>query len=256
MNLTLEGSMHFKLISSASNPEVKAVKKLNKRDSSLFTVEGEKLISVAVASGYVMESCWSTEKSQQLTLPEGTALRQVTKNLYRSLSPTKSSNGPLCVFQKKRIKGNFNKHSGRYLLLDSIQDPGNAGTMIRAAKAFGLDGILWYGSKLNIYKHALIRASAGASMTMNHYELNLTLVGDCGQLEWIAATANEGTPLDRFKWPNSYVLCMGNEGHGLSHEINQLCHKRLTVPMNRHVESLNVAGATHIILYDARHKSQ
>jgi len=242
---------HIKAISSASNPEFKAFKAFHKIGSPSFVVEGKKLIEVAIQAGFSLDSYWITDASMVDDFHIKVPVRLIPEKLYPKISPTKNSKGPLGVFKKKKPKSLFfQENAGRFLLLDSIQDPGNAGALVRAGKAFGLDGIIWYGTTLNLYHHALIRASAGASFLIQHYKLDMTSQTTGFQI--LGTVAKRGISLDKFSWPKSFILCLGNEGHGLSESIEEICTENISIPIQENVESLNVAGAGHVLLYMAQ----
>jgi TrmH family RNA methyltransferase len=241
--------MNFKEISSASNVEVKSLKKIRRGSEPFFLVEGGKLIRCALSEGLDMVSLWSHRMDDLNAWPGVHRKRLVPERIYSSISPTKVSSGPLAVFESKFSKqSSYSGEPGRFLLLDGVQDPGNAGALIRAAAGFDFDGVIWHGQRPWLYHHALIRASAGTLFHIKHFSLDLREQSDKMPL-MIGTVASGGALASTYAWPHSFVICLGNEGHGLSHEIESQCRQFVTIKINSKVESLNVAGAAHVLLY-------
>ena len=169
--------------------------------------------------------------------------------MYRAVSPTKTGNPPLALFANPGLPIAKENHlkTGRFLLLDQIQEPGNAGALIRAAAAFGFQGVLWHEPCVFPFHHGCIRSSAGSLFHLPQFRFDPTL-GNL--LPKVIGTAARGhAEVDRYHWPANFILAMGNEGHGHSPEVSGLVSARVTIPMETTVESLNVAGAAHILMY-------
>ncbi len=241
--------MKPRLISSKDNPRFKAMLKLAAPgwESREILVEGEKLIAEAMRAGLEPLSAWTGgERSFHPACP----LYQVPEKLYRRISPTRSGRAPLCVFSPTPPARATAQRlaKGRFLLLDRVQEPGNAGALIRAAAAFGMDAVLWVKPSVFPYHHACIRASAGSVFHLDQWiceEEPLKLSG----ATLIGADMAGAVPLPDFVWPESFVLALGHEGGGLSDSLCAMLDARVRVPVSDRVESLNVAGAAHILLY-------
>lgn len=243
-------------ITSRTNPRVKGlVKALKARfDADWVGVEGEKLIAEARRAGLIPDSIWSTSA---LDLTAGVQGYLVPDHVYRLLSPTKSGRPPLAVFKPPELAG-LAVHEisrGRWLVLDRVQAPGNAGALVRAAAAFGFDGILWHQPCVYPFHHACIRASAGAVFHVQHYSIH-DLAGLQQTMAVIGADAHHAQPLVKFTWPLHFALVLGSEGGGLSADIQPHLSHRLRIETTDRVESLNVAGAAHILMHAAfRHQA-
>ena len=237
--------MSLKQITSRSNPELKALRKLKAGfGNEHIVVEGEKLIREALEAGLTPQSIWTDE---DLPFPFSCRQYLLSAPLYRSISPTKTGNAPLAVFGAPELReSNRDEHlQGRWLLLDQIQDPGNAGALVRAAAAFGMSGILWNAPCVYPFHHACIRASAG---TVFHLpQLRYGPLPDDTVL--IGAEADGDHDMASFTWPDNMVLIMGNEGHGLSADMRRRLTYTVRIAIDPKVESLNVAGAAHILMY-------
>jgi TrmH family RNA methyltransferase len=145
----------------------------------------------------------------------------------------------------------------RILFLDGIQDPGNVGTLVRAARAFGLDGVVALDGTADPWSPKAIRAGAGA---MAHTPVVRTVWGQAQ--DWIqrwslpilAATAG-GEEIRGIRIPGGWALVVGNEGAGVRPEIMKAARQLISIPMAAGVDSLNVAAAGAVLLYALGGKS-
>ena len=140
---------------------------------------------------------------------------------------------------------------GRFLILDGIQDPGNVGTLIRAALAFGADGIVALDGTVDPWNPKAVRASAGAAA---HLPLARAPWGQAR--EWIThqeipllVAESRGTDVREITPPTRWALVLGNEGAGVRPEVRERADAALSVSISSKVESLNVATAGAILLF-------
>lgn len=234
-------------IESKANPAYKALKKVKPGPAGpSILVEGEKLVEEALRAGLTLEALWSTHEAGSED-PRVTHL--ISAAMYRSVSPTKSGNPPLAVFAAPQPDGDFNAVKGRWLLLDRVQDPGNGGALVRAAAAFDYSGIIWLTPCVYPFHHGVIRASAGAVFHMKHIMLDAERA-KFGSLPILGAGMREAVALPEFKAPDDFILAMGHEGGGLSPQLTENIRQMIRIPVSKKVESLNVAGAAHILMYE------
>jgi len=142
----------------------------------------------------------------------------------------------------------------RILLLDGLQDPGNVGTIVRTAAALGATATVALPGTVDLWNPKVIRSSMGAQFFHSAFHASLDDV-----LSFLAqkkvniwATAPDGAPLARADAPASLAIAVGNEGAGLSPQIRAKAARTVSLPISGGVESLNVAVATGIILYELR----
>ncbi len=236
-------------ITSRANETYKAVRGLHVGfGGAEILVEGEKLIGEALRQGLSAKSQWCVaEPLRHLTCPTF----QISADMYSALSPTRAGQSPLVVFAAPNLRApeTGDLDAGRYLLLDRIQDPGNGGALVRAAAAFGFAGVLWRRPCVYPFRHAAIRASAGCVFHLPQWLVDDTLNSG---LSLIGAAGDAGAvSMDEFTWPHSFILAMGNEGQGLDSALRQRLTHLVRIPMAEGVESLNVAGAAHVLMHDA-----
>lgn len=236
------------LYTSTSNNYIKDLKKLNSKKyrdiTNTFLVEGEHLIIEAYKHGYL----------DKVLLKEGKTLSIDFKCDYAKdnvLNYISDMNNTNCigVCRKKHdvVKGD------KILVLDGIQDPGNLGTIIRSSSAFGINTIILSTDSVDVYNSKVIRATQGMIFNINIIYLDLekeiTRLKGLGYKIY-GTRVSGGTRLDNFVSCEKFAIIMGNEGKGVGVNILNLCDEYIYIPMKNNVESLNVAVATSIILYE------
>lgn len=241
--------MIIMVIASLENERIKKLKKLKQKKyrelTNSYLIEGKHLVFEA----------YQAQCLDLLILVEGINLDldvqtlYVTKEIMKVLSDVETPPSIMGVCRKKEIESNENK----LLLLDSIQDPGNLGTIIRSAVAFGIDKIYLGENSVDVYNPKTIRSSQGMIFKINIEQTNLlNLIFELKKdnISIIGTKVDGGNSLKTFEIPEKFAIIMGNEANGVSNEIFELCDKYLYIDMNKDCESLNVAVATSIILYE------
>jgi TrmH family RNA methyltransferase len=140
--------------------------------------------------------------------------------------------------------------ASRLLVLDAVRDPGNVGTLIRAAEALGAGGVLALPGTADPWSPKVARAAAGSSLRLPVLEAEWDDVLDrlrvLGTPVWVAAA--DGEPVDRAERPERVALVLGNEGAGVSAGVRAAADRFVAVPMTGDVESLNAAVAGAILM--------
>ena len=240
------------LITSLNNEKIKEYIKLKEKKyrkiNNLFIIEGEHLVREAYKKGLLKE----------LILLEGTTLdidvdtTYVTKEIINKITDLETSPNILGIC---KIINNDKLVGNKYLILDNIQDPGNLGTIIRSAKAFNIDTIILSRDTVDLYNPKVVRATQGIMFHINIVITDIEyVINDLKKngIKIFGTDVNNGMPpssipsIDK----ENFALIMGNEGSGVKEEIKDLCDENLYIKMNNEVESLNVAVATSIILYE------
>ena len=239
------------MISSTNNEKIKELSKLKikkyRDESNKFLVEGKHLVEEAYKSNLLLEVF--TIEDRILFNVETTI---ITPDVMKKLSSTDTIPSIVGVVKKKE---NTEIIGDKILLLDSIQDPGNLGTIIRSAAAFDIETIVLSNDTVDLYNSKVIRATQGMIFKMN------IVIGDIKTAMHMIRDKNitiYGTDVVSGILPNTlstdeksrFALVVGNEGNGISPEVYSLCDKMLFIKMNNNVESLNVGVATSIILYE------
>ena len=234
-------------ITSADNPALKHVRKLfrdgaYRRDCGEFMVEGYRIFDSArdVRIIFLREG----SEPPTVVLP-GVDIVSLSTHLFDKFSDETPGQGIVAVCGIPHNEEGIRK-DGRYIFLDGLQDPGNTGTIIRTAAAFGLDGVLFGQNCADPYSPKVVRSSAGGVFRL---PLMRPVPPEALQGLRVITADMGGIPLSEASERGGFVLVIGNEGAGVSAEIDRLAFKRISIPMPGGTESLNAAVAAGIILY-------
>jgi TrmH family RNA methyltransferase len=175
----------------------------------------------------------------------------VDEDEFVELSDTEHPQGILLVCVEPRQVGELVQNGGRYLVLDAVQDPGNVGTLVRAATAFDLDGVLMLDGSADPWSPKAVRASAGM---MFRTPVRLDVAG--GLVSTLAAASvpvlvadTSGRDVREVVRTGGWALVVGNEGAGAREQVRVAARELVRVPMAGPAESLNAGVAGAILLY-------
>ncbi|MBU1144651.1 MAG: RNA methyltransferase [Firmicutes bacterium] len=235
------------MIVSLTNEKIKDVLKLKLKKHRLeameFVVEGFHLVQEAISEG-VCKRIFYTEKTLDFKLET----YQVSEEVMKKMTDLENSQGILAVC---KISSTENL-SDRVLILDGIQDPGNLGTLIRSASAFGYSTIV-YENTVDIYNQKVIRASQGAIFKLHFSSQNiLTFMKLHPEYYYIGTDLKEGKNLNNFFVSvKKIAIILGNEGSGVNELILAKTNANLYIEMDN-MESLNVSVAGSILMHHFR----
>ncbi len=221
-----------------------------RREEGFFLGQGRKLLEEALASGCLPETVMYA--GEEPKLPEQVRRVAAAKELLAWISPMKSA--PEVIFTV-RIPRESGIPRGRLLLAEDMQDPGNVGTMIRTAAAFGFDGLLLAGACADPWGPKAVRASMGAVFRLRILEReSVASALDALAAEhlplYAAALSEQAETVGRVRFPEKMALAVGNEGHGLSGEVLRAAYRIVRIPMAPGAESLNAAAAAAVLMWE------
>lgn len=237
------------IYTSVDNDKIKDIHKLHTKKyrdiTNTFIVEGDHLVEEASKAGLLK----LVVKDEDFTIGKDYEVDIITCNhkVMRFLSELDNPSKILGICNKKNglIKGD------RILVLDNIQDPGNLGTIIRSAVAFNVSTIILSEGSVDLYNSKVIRASQGMIFSSNIVIGNLkNILNNLSGYTIYGTKVDGGEILKNINKDEKQIIIMGNEGNGVSEELLNMCEKYLYINMNKNCESLNVAVATSIILYE------
>jgi len=238
-------------ITSGHNPLLKEIRKAVHQggltQNGCAVAEGFHVLDEARRSPCHIEAIIAAE-SVALTVGANYVVPDV---LFASLASTETTQGVLALVKPKQWStADIFQAPALVLVLDGVQDPGNAGTLLRAAEAFGATGVLFLKGTVNPFNPKCLRASAGSVFRVPLLAgVTSEILEDRG-LKIYALAAHAGIPLPQADFRGNCALIAGSEGHGVSPELLRNAHP-LHIP-SRGVESLNAALAAGIALYEAR----
>ena len=243
-------------ITSRKNKYISHLRSLGKdgayrREQGEYLLDGIKLLGEALEKGAEIRSVlW---KEQPLEQPGLEAARQyiADEDLFDYASPMKNSPGPL--FTVALPAEPEPEKIDRALVLENVQDPGNVGTVIRTARALGVETVIMLGACADVYSPKCARATMGAifSQRICHMSLEeLRSLADRQALPLYAAALSREAKDLRCLDLRQALVCIGSEGQGLSKELIELCDGELIIPMKPGSESLNAGVAAALVMWE------
>ncbi|WP_422486993.1 TrmH family RNA methyltransferase [Gudongella sp. DL1XJH-153] len=253
-------------ITSSNNPLIKEIKSLERRknrwDGSKFIIEGIKLIEEALESKasllriILTDSLKNTEQGEMLynRIKNLNEIVYLPQTLFDTISNVENSQGIIGIVAFNPLGLELLPSDGLILYLDGLQDPGNMGTIIRSADAFGIRGIVIGNKCVDPYNPKVVRATMGSIFRVSlYFEKN-----HAGYFEdifrerrIIATSLKDATSLNDLKFSCKDVIVVGNEGNGVSFDIIERSDVRVIIPMKGDAESLNAGVAASILMYES-----
>lgn len=224
-------------------------KKKFRKEHNAFLIEGKKIIQEALLhQPNRVQHIFALETAPLDGIPSSIPVTRITDKELSKISALQHPQDMLAVCSMVDTPAN---QPAFQLALDTIQDPGNMGTILRLAAWFGVDEVLISEDSVDIYNPKVVQASMGAIFTVAIRYVNLitTLTGIDKP---IYGALLEGTNVYRTNLEKSCILLMGNEGNGISPELLPFVSHPITIPKFGQGESLNVAMATGILLSELR----
>ncbi|WP_286346700.1 TrmH family RNA methyltransferase [Frondihabitans sucicola] len=264
------------MIDNPRSPRVRAVAKLAKRDArsqtGLFLLEGPQAVTEALTfRPELVVELFATPTAlerytelAQAAVDAGVDIEFVTEDVLQAMADTVTPQGLVAVCRQfptsvKDIFGSTPDDAPRLIaILEEVRDPGNAGTIIRAADAAGADAVIMTGRSVDLYNPKVVRATTGS---LFHVPVAVgielaTVLKRCGEsgLQVLAADVKGGDLLEArqegvLAAPTAWLF--GNEARGLADENLALADRAVVVPIYGHAESMNLATAASVCLYES-----
>lgn len=238
------------LYTSTQNEKIKNLRKLNNKkfrdENSLFLIEGEHLVLEAYKNGYLKELLLEENTSLSINVPTSYLTRNVMKFISELDNPSNIMGVCTKLVEQEELEN-------KILVLDNVQDPGNLGTIIRSAVAFNIDTIILSDDTVDLYNSKVIRASQGMIFKINIVRKSLLEVIPNLKKQGYriyATNVKNGKSLKNVEKVSKFAIIMGNEGLGVKESISSLADDFLYIDIAKDCESLNVAVAASIILYE------
>jgi TrmH family RNA methyltransferase len=258
-----------KAITSLQNERVKAIRALEMRkarkETGLFVAEGAALIVTAREHGFVPEMLVYRGAEGAIArgllawaMKSGAECLEVTEAILGKLASKDNPQTMLAVFRQRWAPAPDARRAARddvWVALEEVRDPGNLGTIVRTADAVGAKGVILIGQSCDPYAHECVRATMGSifavSVARMTREAFLGWREDWpGDVVGTLLEAKEDFRKAAYRAP--VLLVMGSEGPGLSEAIAGACTRKVKIPMAGALDSLNLAVATGLMLYQLR----
>ncbi|MGO3018898.1 MAG: TrmH family RNA methyltransferase [Anaerococcus sp.] len=239
------------IITSDTNPKYKYIKKLSKKKYrnkyKAFVIESKKIVEEAsnpdITKNIDIEFVFVNEDMKDFQTSHEKII--FSNDLFEKISSMKNPEGISAVVKEPVSK---DISSDKILLLDHIQDPGNLGTMVRSAEAFGFSDIILFNDCVDIHNEKCLRASMGSVFRLNFLKIEkedlLSLKKEYG----LISADMGGLDYRDLKNKDKILLCIGNEANGISNFIRENTDEFVAIPMKGKIESLNAAIAASILM--------
>ena len=260
-----------RVVTSLTNDRVKLIRSLDmrkaRRETGLFVAEGASVLMAARDNGWqpriLVHGAEARDSAAHRNLidwalREGTEGLEVSRAVLEKLAAKENPQNLMGVFEQRWATlpevGTLAK-SALWVALDEVRDPGNLGTIIRTIDAVGAGGVILVGNCCDPYQREAVRATMGSL-----FAVPIVKVERAAFAAWAAGWPGDrvGTHLDASSdfrdgaYVGPTLLVMGREGPGLSDEVGAVCNRLVKIPMAGKLDSLNLAVATALMLYEIR----
>lgn len=258
------------IITSKDNPVIKLYQKLSaskkeRLQYGLFVLEGLRIVQDAITENAELSELIFTASAYEKyadTLFQAdlrnTRAVVISNELGKKIASTDSTQGIFAICRMIADSPPLFEENGRYIILHCIQDPGNLGMIIRTSDALGIDGIILCGC-CDLYSPKVIRSTMGSVFRANIFiendedEVFALLEKNCVSSS-AAVIDKDAQLLTECSFGGSHAVFIGNEGNGLPAEVSRRCGRRIIIPMNGNINSLNAAMAAGIIMWELKKK--
>jgi TrmH family RNA methyltransferase len=246
----------MKIIKSLQNDQIKNFAKLKEKkyrdETGLFIVEGDHLVRMAYEAKCLITLLVAEEDLEHyLDIIDEDNTIIVTESIINKLSFTKTPQNVIGIAKQNTAD---KKDASKVLVLDTLQDPGNVGTLIRSALAFDYDKVYVSESTVDVYNEKVVRASQGAIFKINIVKKELNQIYRMLKIDEfqiiVTSLTNNSVFLKDLKRKSKFAIVLGNEGNGVSEVSLNNATDVVKINMSDKIDSLNVAVAGSIVMYN------
>ena len=225
--------------------------------SGLIVTEGPKLLEEALRSGLAIEAVFLRRGAVLPPVPATAVIYETDPAVFKTIQSTETSQGVVALVRPRGhdLRDLLAARNPLLVVLCRLQDPGNAGTILRVAESFGATGCLATAGTAAIFNPKTLRASAGSVFRIPHiWDLDgdeLFAALRSSNIHAVGTAPDAGQTIGEWDWGQPSAIVIGNEGSGLSEEEKRMCDALVRIPHEPAVESLNSAIAASVVLYEA-----
>lgn len=250
------------IVSSRTNSRVKQLRAAfaghARLSGGMIAIEGDHLLAEALRSGMVLKTVFVSERREvPEVVPRGVEVLRLTDEVFASVVETRSPQGVAALIVSPAYEmDDVMRGVPLILIATGLQDPGNLGTLVRSAEAFGATGVLTTAGTVSAWNQKALRASVGSVFRVPVVEAAADEVAalKARGVRLMAAVGSDDfgtTAAQEMDFTKACALMIGNEGAGLTAEWMEMADARVTIPCPGPVESLNAAVAGSLLLYEA-----
>jgi len=243
----------FTLVTMISKSQIKFIQSLHQKKYrqmyGKFLVEGHKTVIELISSKFIVDkiyatSDWNSVKAHQRNIE----VEIVSEDELHKISTLENPQQAIAIASIPAMATDLKLKDGKYIALDTLNDPGNAGTIIRTAEWFGFDGVILSENSVDIYNPKVVNAAKGSLFRIPVYYQNLAeCFGNHSQLP-VLGTFMEGESVYTASMPSSGILLIGNEANGIDSSLWPMIKNKLSIPRVGKAESLNAGIAAGILM--------
>lgn len=257
------------MIGSRSNSQIKNIKLLQKKSRArkkqeAFVIEGIKMLEESRVEGnlimsYLSQTFYNKKQEEEADFFDNLPYKVIEDSAFKEITETSTPQGVLAIVKAPKYNlQDIIKSSNKLLLLEDIQDPGNLGTMVRAAEGAGFHGIILSKNSVDMLNPKVIRSTMGSLyripyIYVDNFQETLHIIKK-NDTRIFAAYLRGGYDYDQVDYPDKCAILIGNESSGLQEQTAEIADFYVKIPMKGKVESLNAGVAAAIIMYEARKK--
>ena len=263
-----------KTITSTANEEIKFIRKLQikkfRDESGLFLTEGIRPVLEAAEQKAAIQRIIYCPTILKSTVAKSFIERnqddeilfiEVDEKVFQSIASKEGPQGIAAVVSQKwfYLDEILKEKIGIWVGLDSVQDPGNLGSILRTLDAIGGKGLILLDQTTDAYHPTAVRASMGAIFTQKLIRIQkdeLIHWKKTNEVLFFGTNCNNGIDYQKVKYPERMILLMGSEQKGLDPQLAESCDDLIHIPMRGNVDSLNLANAASIILYEVYNQNR
>jgi RNA methyltransferase, TrmH family len=254
-------------ISGRHNPRLKELRQAFRRAeltaAGECAIEGLKLVEEAIRSSQRLTGLFFSESARPLAaklLPqigEKVEILILPDSLFNATAPSDSPQGVAALVKIRVVSASQllqQANDGPIIVAAGLQDPGNVGTILRSAEAFGAAGAFFTEGTVSPYNSKVLRGSAGSIFRLPVVQINsVELIPTLRErgVRLLATSSHKGIPLPEVSWTLPLAIFIGNEGAGLSRDLLNQMDETVVIPQAAQVESINAGVAASIVLYEA-----
>lgn len=254
----------YPIIASKENKQIKHCAKLVssrkfRKEEGLFVAEGQRLCEDALRSGFIPQQTFIVEAMLEkcpALLEQSEQVFVITEELAAKISDTQTPQGVFCVFKALDNGETVDTMKWQHvLLLSSLQDPGNLGTIIRSAEAFGMDGLILSADCPDLTAPKVLRSTMGGVFRLpikvvEDMEKEIARLRQHGFAVYATALSEQSVPITNLDLKGKVAAVIGNEGNGLTQQVIDACSAATIIPMAGKAESLNAAIAASLVMWE------
>lgn len=222
-----------------------------------FLVEGDKLVRELLGSNFKVDAIYAVEGWKSANTTNKAAITTVSESDLQRISTHEKPNQVVAVAEiPADVFNNTPLTQGLYIALDQLQDPGNAGAIIRIADWFGINTVFISNGSVDIYNPKVVSAAKGSLFRVQCHYVNLNEIFEANNSMPVYGTFMDGENIYQSVLAQNGIIVIGNEANGISNDLTSYISQKISIPNFGKAESLNAAVATGIVVSEFKRSTK